>query len=113
MTLSVTDMSDANNTQPIMASVTTAVSTITLNERRQYLIQHNGMDASSNDTADPIHFSTSSSVTPATAQSGVSKGVLLDESTLPLGPGVSTIKLISTDDPTVTIIPVHQSNGAY
>lgn len=95
-----------------LIEVTTAGVTLTLDPNKQYMIQHNGVDASGSTMTDVIQMAVDDG-TPAYT-SGEKKGLLLQNNTLIIGPNITTLKLdVAANDPTMTIVPLRSDFGRH
>ena len=69
---------------------TTSDASISLDSRSAYLVQHNGLNASGSASTGVVYLSGSSTVT-ATAAEGSDKFILLSQTAILVGPGLSTL----------------------
>jgi hypothetical protein len=103
----------ASNNPAIMAASGTAAS-VTLDPKKQYYIQHNGIDESGNEQTESIIMVVNSATATVTVASGEGKFLLKNGGVyvLPLGTYYLTFKATS-NDPTFSLSPVNNSHGRY
>ena len=102
---------DTDYEPAIIATSTTAVA-VTLDPNKQYMLVHNGINASGASTTDYIMGSIGSTTPAASAGSG--KLILTTATYLYIGPGHSTLNLkASANAPTVSLIPIENDFGNH
>jgi hypothetical protein len=107
-----TTVGAGSNYEPAIIEATTAASTVTLNEKKQYELIHNGINTSAAAATDHIMLATDDSTAANTA--GAGQGILTTSHKLTLGPNITTLKFdANANAPTFTIIPVKYIPGRY
>jgi len=91
--------------EPGLVETSTSPVTVSLNDDKAYILAHSGLDTSGNADGNAVMFATEDSTAALTP--GAGQGVLISKSSLPIGPGIKTLKLDSNGGAAmVTVIPM-------
>lgn len=93
-----------DNNKPYVVGASSTEGTLTLDRDREYLVRHNGQNASGSAT-EPIFFAYDEAVTASWAEDNNKIGLNAGETTA-VGPGCSTLHYkTASGTPTFTIVP--------